>query len=245
MIEIIPAIDVIEGKCVRLTQGDYAQKSVYDHSPFEMALQYEDIGIKRLHMVDLDGAKAGTVKNLKALEQIASRTELVIDFGGGIKNDVSINDVFNAGASIATIGSIAVKEPSLFSKWLSNYGADNILLGADVKDEMIMVSGWLEKTDLTIDKFIESKVKDGLTQYFCTDISKDGVMEGPSMDLYKMLKESLPKIDLIASGGVRSLDDVLNLNNIGCTGVIIGKAIYEYHITMPDLKNFIKKHYAN
>ncbi|MGE0566720.1 MAG: 1-(5-phosphoribosyl)-5-[(5-phosphoribosylamino)methylideneamino]imidazole-4-carboxamide isomerase, partial [Bacteroidia bacterium] len=223
-IEIIPAIDLIEGKCVRLSQGDYSKKTIYNENPLEVALQFEDIGIKRLHLVDLDGAKKGEVVNWKVLENIAARTKLIIDFGGGIKTDKSINIVFESGASIATIGSLAVKEPELFYNWLLKFGADKILLGADVKEKKIAISGWLEETNLDIISFLKDYRSKGLAQTFCTDISKDGMMQGPSFELYKEIISTIPDLYFIASGGVSSFSDIIKLEEIGCKGVIIGKA---------------------
>jgi phosphoribosylformimino-5-aminoimidazole carboxamide ribotide isomerase len=239
MIEIIPAIDIIEGKCVRLTHGDYAQKKIYNENPLEVAKQFEDIGIKRLHLVDLDGAKLGKIVNYKVLEKIASGTRLVVDFGGGIKDDNSIQNIFESGAAMATIGSVAVKEPELFYSWIKKYGSEKILLGADVNEEKIAVSGWLEKTEINIFDFISSNIEKGVTQLFCTDISKDGALEGPSIELYKNIIEKFPKLNFIASGGVTTMNDVLQLDIIGCKGVIIGKAIYEGRITIDELKKLV------
>ncbi|MGZ3866820.1 MAG: 1-(5-phosphoribosyl)-5-[(5-phosphoribosylamino)methylideneamino]imidazole-4-carboxamide isomerase [Bacteroidia bacterium] len=238
--EIIPAIDIIEGKCVRLTQGDYARKTVYNENPLEVAKEFEAIGIKRLHLVDLDGAKKGSVVNLAVLEKISSGTNLVIDFGGGIKNDNDIESVFNAGADIATIGSIAVKEPEKFYSWVEKYGPDKILLGADVKNEKIAVSGWLENTDVSVFDFLKGHLANGVTNVFCTDISKDGLLQGPSTDLYKKIIAKFAEINLIASGGVSNVNDLHELRSIGCTGVIVGKAIYENRISIDELKTFTK-----
>lgn len=238
-IEIIPAIDIIDGKCVRLTQGDYSQKTIYNENPLEVAKQFEAIGIKRLHLVDLDGAKKGEVVNLKVLENIASQTKLIIDFGGGIKNDASIEKVYNAGATLATIGSLAVKQPGVLFGWVKKYGADKIMLGADVKNENIAIGGWLEETDINIYDFLTINCLKGITNIFCTDISKDGSLQGPSIELYKNIIETIPGINLIASGGVSLMQDVLELEKIGCKGVIIGKAIYEGRITIDELKTYI------
>jgi len=240
MIQIIPAIDIIDGKCVRLTQGDYAQKTIYNENPLEVAKEFEDIGIKRLHLVDLDGAKKGSVVNLKVLDTIANKTNLVIDFGGGIKTENDLNAAYNAGAAIATIGSVAVKDQPLFFSWIKKYGADKILLGADVKDEKIAVSGWLEKTNLSIFDFIKQNMDAGLQTIFCTDISKDGMLQGPATDLYKKILEQYPHLNLIASGGVAVMDDIYKLDETGCKAVIVGKAIYEGRISMKELKSFIK-----
>lgn len=237
--ELIPAIDIIDGKCVRLTQGDYSQKTIYNENPLEVAKAFEDIGVQRLHLVDLDGAKKGEVVNLKVLERIASRTSLTIDFGGGIKKDVDILGVFNAGATIATIGSIAVKNKELFFEWLKKFGSDRILLGADVKEEKIAIGGWLQTTDISIFDFIEQNSKEGVTTVFCTDISKDGLLQGPSIELYKKIKQKFPEIHLIASGGVATVKDLDDLREINCSAAIIGKAIYEGKITMKQLMNYI------
>lgn len=234
--EIIPAIDIIDGKCVRLTQGDYAQKTIYNEHPLEVAKQFEDAGLKRLHLVDLDGAKAGAVKNWKVLEQIAAKTSMVIDFGGGIKKEQDLNIVFDSGAALATIGSMAVKDEAGFVQWLNQYGAEKFLLGADVKEEKIAVSGWLETTDLWIYDFIEKYLAHGVKQLFCTDVSKDGKLEGPSLELYKNILGKFPELHFIASGGVSKMDDLLQLTEIGCSGVIVGKAIYENRITMKELR---------
>jgi phosphoribosylformimino-5-aminoimidazole carboxamide ribotide isomerase len=239
MIQIIPAIDIIDGKCVRLTQGDYSQKTIYNENPLEVAKEFEALGITRLHLVDLDGAKKGEVVNLKALENIASQTKLIIDFGGGIKNDTSIEKVFNAGASLATIGSLAVKQPNILFSWVKKYGAKKIMLGADVKNENIAIGGWLQSTDINVIDFIKINFFEGITNIFCTDISKDGLLQGPSIELYKKIMTEFPDLKLIASGGVSNMKDVLELDKIGCGGVIIGKAIYEGRITMEELQNYI------
>lgn len=237
--EIIPAIDIIEGKCVRLTHGDYAQKKIYNEHPLEVARQFEDAGLKRLHLVDLDGAKAGAVKNWKVLETLAGKTRLVIDFGGGIKAEKDLQIVYDSGAAFATIGSMAVKEKKTFVQWLQKWGADKFLLGADVKGEKLTISGWLEQTDVWIYDFIEDYRQKGVQQIFCTDVSKDGALEGPSTELYKNIVEKFPDLHFIASGGVSSLDDVYLLHDIGCKGVIIGKAIYEGRVRLFDLKAFV------
>ncbi len=232
---IIPAIDIINGKCVRLTKGDYAQQKIYNENPVEVARQFADAGIKRLHLVDLDGAKAGKIVNLAVLESIAAVTDLVIDFGGGIKNINDIGSVFNAGAAMATIGSLAVKQPALIEEWLMEFGADKFLIGADVLDGKIKISGWLEDGGIEIFSFISKMIGLGATNIFCTDISKDGVMEGPSIGLYKEIMLQHPEINLIASGGVSKISDVVELKEIGCSGAIIGKAIYEGNITLQQL----------
>lgn len=236
---IIPAIDIIEGKCVRLTEGDYSQKKIYNEHPLEVAKQFEDAGMKRLHLVDLDGAKAGKVQNWKVLETLAGKTNLTIDFGGGIKTEKDVRIVFDSGAALATVGSIAVKDEVLFCTWLESFGADKFLLGADVKEEKIAVGGWLETTSIWIYDFIEKYMAKGVQQLFCTDVSKDGRLEGPSIDLYKNIMTRFPSLHFIASGGVSNLNDLEELQTIGCSGAIVGKAIYENRITLEELKRFI------
>jgi phosphoribosylformimino-5-aminoimidazole carboxamide ribotide isomerase len=236
--EIIPAIDIIEGKCVRLTEGDYSQKKIYNENPLEVAMQFEDAGLNRLHLVDLDGAKAGAVKNWKVLETIAGKTKLTIDFGGGIKQEQDVKIVFNSGAALATVGSLAVKNEEEFVRWLMVFGANKFLLGADVKDEKIAVAGWLEKTDIWICDFIEKYIDKGVQQLFCTDVSKDGRLEGPSLELYKNILNKFPQLHFIASGGVSSMKDLEELRSIGCKGAIVGKAIYEGRIQLAALKKF-------
>lgn len=236
--EIIPAIDIIDGKCVRLTQGDYSTITVYNEHPLEVALAFEDAGLNRIHLVDLDGAKAGTVKNWKVLEKLAGKTKCRIDFGGGIKARTDVDIVLNSGAIWATVGSLAVKDETLFTSWLSEYGAHKFLLGADVKKEKIVVSGWLEQTEIWIYDFITKYMDLGVKQLFCTDVSKDGLLEGPSTELYRTIIKEFPDLYFIASGGVSSMHDVETLADIGCKGVIIGKAIYENRIKLTDLKNF-------
>jgi phosphoribosylformimino-5-aminoimidazole carboxamide ribotide isomerase len=237
--QIIPAIDIIDGKCVRLTQGDYSQKKIYNENPLEVAKEFESAGINRLHLVDLDGAKAGAVKNWNVLESIATNTELLIDFGGGIKQEDDLKTVLNAGASMATIGSLAVKNPDLLIEWVDKYGADRFFLGADVREEKIAIGGWMETTDVSIFEFLNGFIKKGITQVFCTDISKDGKLEGPAIELYKKMIQQISGLNLVASGGVSNMDDVEALKNIGCSGVIIGKAIYEGRITLKQLIKFI------
>ena len=234
--EIIPAIDIIDGKCVRLTQGDYEQKNIYNENPLEVAKAFEGAGLKRLHLVDLDGAKEGTVKNWVVLQQIAASTTLSIDFGGGIKQDKDLKIVFESGAAYATIGSLAVKQREVFVSWLNEYGADKFLLGADVKSEKIAIAGWLETTDIDIYGFLKDYVSQGIQQVFCTDVSKDGKLEGPAIDLYKKIIDQFPSLWFIASGGVSSMDDLHALKAIGCSGAIVGKAIYEGRIQLNELK---------
>lgn len=237
---IIPAIDIIDGKCVRLSQGDYAQKKIYNEHPLEVALQFEDAGIRRLHLVDLDGAKAGAVKNWNVLEKIAAKTKLVIDFGGGIKSFEDLSIVFESGATFATVGSITIKDKVLFADMVKHYGANKFFVGADVKKEKIAISGWLEQTDVYVYDFINSyKEELELTHFFCTDISKDGMMEGPATDFYKTILKECPGIELTASGGVSTMDDLFVLKDAGCSGAIIGKAIYEGHISLNDLKQLL------
>jgi phosphoribosylformimino-5-aminoimidazole carboxamide ribotide isomerase len=237
--EIIPAIDIIEGKCVRLTHGDYNRKKIYNEHPLEVAKEFEDAGLQRLHLVDLDGAKAGAVKNWKVLEAIAGKTGLVVDFGGGIKSEKDLTVVFDSGAALATIGSMAVKEADVFSAWVLRYGPGRFFLGADVKKEKITVSGWLEQTDIWVYDFIEQYMQKGLNQIFCTDVSKDGALEGPSVELYGNIVKKFPALHFVASGGVSSADDLYQLEEAGCKGVIIGKAIYEGRITLGELKSFV------
>jgi len=234
--QIIPAIDIIDGKCVRLTEGDYDQKKIYNEKPLEVALQFEDAGMERLHLVDLDGAKAGSVKNWKVLELLAGKTNLIIDFGGGIKTSKDVDIVLESGAAMATIGSVAVKNEKDFLEWITQYGADKFLLGADVKDEKIAVSGWLETTDIWVYDFIRKYMDQGIKQVFCTDVSKDGKLEGPSLSLYQDIITEFPKLEFIASGGVSSVQDLEDLKSIGCSGAIVGKAIYEGRINIKDLK---------
>ena len=236
--EIIPAIDIIDGKCVRLTQGDYAQKKIYNEHPLEVAKEFEAAGLRRLHLVDLDGAKAGAVKNWKVLETLAGKTALTIDFGGGIKQENDVKIVFESGAAYATIGSLAVKDEALFVNWLRVFGASKFLLGADVKDEKIAVGGWLETTDIWIYDFIRKYVDHGVQQVFCTDVSKDGKLEGPSLSLYKDILKEFPSLHFIASGGVSTITDLEELATAGCKGAIVGKAIYEGRISIKDLVAF-------
>ncbi len=236
--QIIPAIDIIEGKCVRLTEGDYAQKKIYNEDPLEVAKAFEGIGLMRLHLVDLDGAKAGQVVNWKVLEKIANNTELKIDFGGGIKTEATLKTVLDTGASYATIGSLAVRNELLFQEWIARFGAKFFMLGADVLEEKIAIGGWLEKTEISVFDFMKSYINKGVKQIFCTDIKKDGKLEGPSIELYQKIIEQFPNLHLIASGGVSSLDDLIELEEIGCSAAIVGKAIYENKITISELANF-------
>jgi phosphoribosylformimino-5-aminoimidazole carboxamide ribotide isomerase len=232
---IIPAIDIINGKCVRLTKGDYAQQKIYSDNPAEVAKQFADAGFKRLHVVDLDGAKAGKICNLTVLENIAAATNLAIDFGGGVKSIKDVEDVFNAGAAMVTIGSLAVKQPQVLEEWLMEFGADRFFIGADVLDQKIKISGWLEDTGVNIFEFIGKMISLGAVNIFCTDISKDGALQGPSVELYKKIMEEHPEIQLVASGGVSNMNDVKELRTAGCAGAIIGKAIYEGNVTLEEL----------
>jgi phosphoribosylformimino-5-aminoimidazole carboxamide ribotide isomerase len=239
MIEIIPAIDIIEGKCVRLSKGDYDSKKVYNENPVEVAKEFEANGIRRLHVVDLDGAKSHHIVNYRILEKIATQTSLIIDFGGGIKSDEDLDIAFSSGAQMITGGSIAVKEPELFSEWISKYGSDKIILGADVKDKKIAVGGWKEGTDVELIPFLDQYIKKGIKKVICTDIECDGMLQGPSTDLYKEILEEYPSLYLIASGGVSCIDDIIKLEEAKVPAVIFGKALYEGKIQLKDLKIFI------
>ncbi|MGI8555650.1 MAG: 1-(5-phosphoribosyl)-5-[(5-phosphoribosylamino)methylideneamino]imidazole-4-carboxamide isomerase [Pyrinomonadaceae bacterium] len=244
MIEIIPAIDLIDGRCVRLRQGDFAQKKIYGGKPLEIAKEFEAAGLKRLHIVDLDGAKTGKVTNLKILETIAADTNLTIDFGGGIKTDEDIQRVFDAGAAMASIGSAAVKMPDKFFRWLEKFGGEKILLGADVKNENLAIDGWQTETEIKILPFLQNYFAKGVSQVFVTDISKDGLLQGSANELYAKVLSEIPELKLIASGGVSKIEDILELEKIGCAGVIVGKAIYEEKILLSELKNAGKKNYS-
>ena len=235
---IIPAIDIIDGKCVRLTKGNYATKKIYNENPLEIAKEFEANGIEYLHLVDLDGARRGRIVNYKILEQISENTNLKIDFGGGLKTNADLEIAFNSGASQITGGSIAVKNPDLFQEWISKYGS-KIILGADVYAEKIAVSGWQETSDLDLLPFIEKYQNLGIETIICTDISKDGMLEGPSFLLYEKIVNTFPDINLIGSGGVSSFEELPKLQLLGCEGVIIGKAIYEGKISLKQLQNFI------
>ena len=236
MINVIPAIDLIDGKCVRLTKGDYNQKKQYDASPLDMALRYQDIGIRRLHVVDLDGAKSSSPKNLHVLEEIAIRTSLEIEWGGGIKSDQALYDAYNAGADYLIIGSVAVSKPDLFARWLSEYGGGRLILGADVNEGRVAINGWLEKSKQTIDALIDRFIPHGLREVICTDISKDGMLQGPTFDLYARLQAKYPEQDIIVSGGISKMDDIRRLDEMNLRHVIVGKAIYEGRITLEELK---------
>jgi len=239
MITIIPAIDLIDAKCVRLSQGDYNQKTVYNENPLEVAKMFEDAGITRLHLVDLDGAKAKHIVNYKVLETIASKTNLLIDFGGGLKSDEDLRIAFESGAQMVTGGSIAVKDREIFLRWIETYGAEKIILGADAKDKKIAVSGWQEVSELPILDFIESYTSKGIQKVISTDIARDGMLSGPSIELYNEILEQFPKLELIASGGIASMKDIHELNEMGVPGVITGKAIYENKISLGEISQFI------
>lgn len=240
MIEIIPAIDIIEGKAVRLSQGDYEQKKVYNEDPLEVAKMFEEHGIKRLHVVDLDGAKTGRIINYRVLERIASRTSLIIDFGGGLKSDADLDIAFDSGAAMVTGGSIAVKKPEIFQRWIDKFGAEHIILGADCKDKKIAVAGWTETTSEEVIPFIEKWRRQGILKVICTDIGRDGMLTGPNIELYKEIKEVDPGNCLIASGGISCIEDIERLEEAHIPGVIIGKAIYERKISLKDLAGFVE-----
>jgi phosphoribosylformimino-5-aminoimidazole carboxamide ribotide isomerase len=235
---IIPAIDLINGKAVRLTHGDYSKEKVYYDHPLDAAKLFEDAGLNRLHLVDLDGARAGAIQNIKVLEEIAGGTKLQIDFGGGVKTEEDVKSVLNAGAAMVTIGSLAVKQPDLLEDWVKKYGANKFFIGADVYEQKIKISGWLEDGGIGIYDFLEKMLDIGVTQFFCTDIQKDGAMQGASVDLYKKIVERLPGIQLTASGGVTTTEDIEFVKAAGCSGAIIGKAIYEGLISLPELKKY-------
>ncbi|MDR0844038.1 MAG: 1-(5-phosphoribosyl)-5-[(5-phosphoribosylamino)methylideneamino]imidazole-4-carboxamide isomerase [Tannerella sp.] len=238
MIELIPAIDLIDGKCVRLTQGDYHSKKIYSGDPLEEAKAFEAHGITRLHVVDLDGAREGRIINYRTLEKLATRTALVIDFGGGLKCDNDLEIAFNSGAQMVTGGSIAVQEPEKFLSWVNQFGSRKIILGADVKDKKIAINGWQDTTEKDLIPFIEDYYHHGITKVICTDISRDGMLQGPSTALYREIREALPDVHLIASGGVSSVSDIEQLEEAGIPSVIFGKAIYEGRIRLKDLIRF-------
>ena len=240
MINVIPAIDLIDGKCVRPTKGDYNQKKQYDASPLDMALRYQDIGISRLHVVDLDGAKSSSPKNLHVLEEIATRTSLDIEWGGGIKSNEALRDAFNAGAGHLIIGSVAVNKPDLFARWLGEYGGGRLILGADIHEGRVAINGWLEESEQTIDALIDRFIPHGLSEVICTDIAKDGMLQGPTFDLYARLQEKYPEQDIIVSGGISQMDDIRHLNEMNLRHVIVGKAIYEGRITLEELKLWLQ-----
>ena len=236
---IIPAIDIIEGKCVRLSKGDYDTKKIYNKNPLEVAKSFEAHGIEYLHLVDLDGAKSSRIVNYKVLEQIASKTSLKIDFGGGLKSDADLKIAFESGANQITGGSIAIKQPDVFNSWIQQYGSEKIILGADAMNEKIAISGWLEESKEEVIPFIQSYQQEGIQYVICTDISKDGMLEGPSFELYQRILEQTKDLKLIASGGISTFDELPKLAELGCEGTIIGKAIYEGRISLKQLENYI------
>lgn len=236
---LIPAIDIINGKCVRLTQGDYNQKKEYSSKPVEIAKQYEAHGISHLHLVDLDGAKAKKVVNFRVLEDICKSTKLKVDFGGGVQSNDDIERVFDLGANQVTGGSIAVRKPDIFLKWVEDYGSEKIILGADARNRMVAIGGWQEKTDTNVVEFIKNYSKQGIQYVICTDVSKDGLLQGTANDLYADIQQKVPNLNLIASGGVATLDDLKSLESMPVYGVIIGKAIYENRITLDELSSLL------
>ena len=239
MIQIIPAIDIINGQCVRLTEGDFTQQKTYASNPVEVAKQFEAVGLTRLHLVDLDGARAKQPQNLAVLEAIASQTNLIIDFGGGIQSDEAIEQAFNAGAHQITAGSIAVREPAKVQEWLANYGAEKIIIGADFRDHYIAINAWADQSTVLLINFIDQYVATGARTFICTDVSKDGKLQGPATQTYAELVKNTPQAAFIASGGVTTLQDLEELDKIGVTGAIIGKAIYEGTIALADLTRFV------
>lgn len=239
MITIIPAIDIIDGKCVRLSKGDFDTQIIYNQDPVEAARQFRDNGFKRLHLVDLDGARTRKIVNWKVLERIASKTELVIDFGGGVQSDDDLKIAFNSGAEMITAGSIAVRNPEIVQRWLLVYGAEKIILGADVKNGKIAIHGWRDEAECDLYQFLDTYIEKGITQTICTDVSRDGLLRGPAFELYREIKKRCPSLRLIASGGIGNIDDVYRLNDNGIDAVIIGKALYEGRIRLKDLKEFL------
>jgi len=239
MIQIIPAIDIIDGKCVRLSEGDFERKKIYNEDPLKVARGFEDAGVTHLHLVDLDGARQKKIVNRSVLETIASKTDLQIDFGGGVQSDLDLKTVFECGAQQVTAGSIAVKEESIVLKWLEEYGSEKIILGADSKEGKIAVSGWTEVTDLDLYRFLSKYVDRGIRYTICTDVTKDGMLQGTNLNLYRAIKQKLPQLFVIASGGVTQVDEIESLDQIGVNGVIIGKALYEGQIKLSQLKDYL------
>ncbi|MDD3431742.1 MAG: 1-(5-phosphoribosyl)-5-[(5-phosphoribosylamino)methylideneamino]imidazole-4-carboxamide isomerase [Bacteroidales bacterium] len=237
--EIIPAIDLIDGKCVRLSQGDYGRRNVYSDSPLEVAKSFEAAGIRRLHLVDLDGAKAQHIVHQGVLEQICGQTSLIVDFGGGLKSDEDLRIAFECGAQMVTGGSIAVKSPAVFESWIKAYGPERIILGADVSEGRIAVSGWTERSELDLWSFLEDYIQKGISKVICTDISRDGMLKGPALELYAKILAKYPELHLIASGGVSSITDLDDLKAAGLPAVIFGKALYEGRIQLKDLNKYI------
>ena len=242
MIELIPAIDIIDGKCVRLTKGDYTTTKVYNEDPLEVALEIEAHGLQRLHVVDLDGAKSKHVINYRTLDRIASHTSLIIDFGGGIKSDEDLTIAFENGAQMVTIGSVASQKPELFLKWMEEYGGERMILGADTRDGLISVNGWQEESTQELLPYLGEYIKHGVKNVLCTDIHKDGMLQGPSVTLYQEIMEAYPTLHLIASGGVSSMEDISQLNETGIPAVVFGKALYEGRFTLKQLSDFILSH---
>ena len=239
MITIIPAIDIIEGKCVRLTKGDFTLKKIYNEDPLQVARQYQSIGIKRLHVVDLDGARARKIINWKTLAAICEATNLAVDFGGGVQSDKDIRLAFDCGANQITAGSVAVNNRKMVLNWLETFGSDRIILGSDFKDKRIAVSGWQEGTNLDLLPFLVDYKEQGVKTTICTDVNRDGVLQGPNFEIYQLIKQEIPELELIASGGIHSIFDVEKLNEMNIDGVIIGKAIYENKISFDELEKFL------
>ncbi len=238
-VEIIPAIDIVEGRCVRLSQGDYAKTKVYDASPVDMAKRYADCGVRRIHIVDLDGAKASAPKNLKTLEKIAVGTGVEIEWGGGIKSEESLRAIFDYGANYAIIGSVAAQQPLLFGEWLARYGGERMVLGADVREGRVAVNGWQQEMELTIEALVDEFLPMGLKQVICTDISRDGMLEGPSFGLYTDLQQRYDGVDFTVSGGISAMKDIEECDRLGLRKVIVGKAIYENRITLKDIERWL------
>lgn len=241
MIEIIPAIDIIGGECVRLTQGDYTRKTVYYKNPVDAACRYEDAGMRRIHLVDLDGAKVSEPENLRVLEDVARRTGLDIQYGGGIKSTESLRSVLDAGANRAICGSVAVSQPELFTEWLAEFGPEHIILGADIRDGKAATHGWLQSSEMTAAGLIGRFAGAGLSQVICTDISKDGMLQGPAFELYRALQDEFPQVDVTVSGGISSMDDIRKLDAMGLRSVISGKALYENRITLEELTVWLQR----
>lgn len=239
-ITIIPATDLIGGECVRLTQGDYASRKTYYRDPLEAALRFEEAGIRRLHMVDLDGAKAAEPRNLHVLERVATRTSLEVQYGGGIKSREALRSVFDAGAQRAICGSVAVSHPEAFSEWLAEFGPERLILGADLRDGKVAIQGWLEESSATAPELIGRFLPQGLTQVICTDISRDGMLCGPSAAFYAELQEQFPGVEITVSGGIASMDDLRELDRLGLRSVIVGKALYEGRITLNDIEQCLR-----
>ena len=237
--EIIPAIDIMDGKCVRLSKGDFTKKTIYSDDPLEIARDFESAGIGRLHIVDLDGANGQSLANISVLKNIAAHTNLTIDFGGGLKTLQDVKEVFNAGASMISLGSVIIKSPDLFAEWIIEFGPHKFLPGADVLDKKIKIHGWKENTGVDIFNFIQSLIHLNIDKIFCTDISRDGMMQGPSVDLYKEIIQKFSSLQLIASGGISCYEDLFTLRDVGCSGAIIGKAFYEGKISIQQIKDFI------